>query len=79
MSRPGLEPGSLSMTGSWKGYSAKELASQILIRLFKTTTMRNILNFLLEVKAYFLGPEYTDYVFCLVANESTHSDTVKGD
>ncbi len=41
--------------------------------------MRNILNFLLEVKAYFLGPEYTDYVFCLVANESTHSDTVKGD
>jgi hypothetical protein len=31
------------------------------------------------MQAYFLGPEYTDYVFCLVANESTHSDTVKGD
>jgi hypothetical protein len=68
------------MRGSWEGYSAKELASQILIRLFETTTMRNILNFLPEVQAYFLDPEYTfaDYVFCLVANESNHSDTVKG-
>ncbi len=67
------------MTGAWGEYSAKELASQILIRLLEISTIRNILNFWPEMQAYFLDPEYTDYVFCLVANESTHSDTVKGD